>query len=160
MIIEVGAFACSVMIAGKLGAVILSAHQIVLHIASFTFMIPMGISTAAAVQVGHAVGERKPGVVALRGWSAFALGLMVMAVISLILFCFRHVVIALFTNNLDVQNVANLLIYIVVFFQVFDGAQVIASGVMRGIGNTKVTMVTDFHRALADWLANRLHACL
>ncbi|TPW17849.1 MAG: efflux protein, MATE family, partial [bacterium] len=70
--LEVGVFATATILAGRLGTLPLAAHQIALSIASFTFMVPLGISSAGAVRVGHAVGAGRPGQAARSGWTAIA----------------------------------------------------------------------------------------
>ena len=56
--LEVGVFASATALAGRLPPAALAAHQIALNIAAFTFMVPLGVASAAAVRVGHAVGRR------------------------------------------------------------------------------------------------------
>src|SRR4030095_13569192 len=72
--LEVGVFAAVSALAGTLDPVSLGAHQIALNIAALAFMVPLGLSSAAAVRVGHAVGagDRRRAVQA--GWTAFAGG--------------------------------------------------------------------------------------
>src|SRR5258708_28635808 len=69
-VLEVGVFAAATALAGRVSADALAAHQIALNLAAFTFMIPYGIASAAAVRVGHAVGRSDPRGAAASGWTA------------------------------------------------------------------------------------------
>ena len=72
LLLEVGAFAMATFLIGKLGAVQLAGHQIALNVASFTYMVPLGICSAAAVRVGHAMGARDAHAAARPdGWQFF-----------------------------------------------------------------------------------------
>src|SRR5829696_8826943 len=71
--LEVGAFAAVSALAGTLDPVSLGAHQIALNIAALAFMVPLGLSSAAAVRVGHAVGARDRRRAVHAGWTAFAI---------------------------------------------------------------------------------------
>ncbi len=149
LLLEVGVFALSTFIAGKLGAVSLSAHQIVLQIASFTFMIPLGLSSAASVLVGNAIGEINKPLAILRGNSAFKLGLILMAFIGAILFIALTPILKLFTNHENIIATAKSLIILAAFFQIFDSTQVIGAGVIRGTGNTRSSMIANF---IGHWI--------
>ncbi|MBI2605290.1 MAG: MATE family efflux transporter [Deltaproteobacteria bacterium] len=143
MLLEVGVFATATFLAGKLGAVPLAAHQIVLQIASLTFMIPLGISTAASVLVGRAIGAGDHRLAARRGWNAFAVGVALMGCVGLLLFSIAGPAVRVFTDQAPVLAAGAALMPIVAFFQVFDATQVIGAGALRGAGSTKASMLAN-----------------
>jgi MATE family multidrug resistance protein len=81
--LEMAVFSAATALAGKLDAVSLAAHQVVLNIASLTFMVPLGVASAGAVRVGQAVGRRDPAGARRSGWTALSLGVLFMASASL-----------------------------------------------------------------------------
>jgi len=139
--LEMGLFSVATVLAGRLDAASLAAHQIALSVAATTFMVPLGVSSAAAVLVGHAVGARDRDAVARGGWMSIALGVGFMFMAMLTLFLFPRQIIGLFTNDASVLSVGVSLLYVAAFFQLFDGLQVVTTGVLRGIGDTRTPMV-------------------
>src|SRR5688500_356047 len=77
--LEVGVFAAATALAGRLDPVSSASHQIALNIASFAFMIPLGLASSGAVRVGHAVGAQDPRRAVRAGWTALGTGAAVMA---------------------------------------------------------------------------------
>ncbi len=143
MLLEVGVFSTSTLLAGKFGPVILSSHQIVLQIASFTFMVPLGISSAATVLIGNAVGENKIKKAVQNGWRCFQIGSVINLFSSIVLLLFSKQLISTFTKDQMVIELAQKLILIAAFFQLSDAIQVIGAGVMRGFGITKSVFVMN-----------------
>src|SRR6187399_300175 len=80
MLLEVGVFASATALAARVSATSLAAHQIAINLAALTFMIPFGLSSAAAVRVGQALGRKDPRAAIHAGWIAIALGVSFMAV--------------------------------------------------------------------------------
>jgi MATE family multidrug resistance protein len=143
LLLEVGVFVASSFLIGRLGSVPLAAHQIVLQIASFTFMMPMGISAAAAVVVGQALGAGDPRKSIRLGWISIGLGGSVMAFFALILFVFNHAILGAFTQAGGVIEISKHLLLLATFFQIFDGIQVVATGALRGAANTHASMIAN-----------------
>ncbi len=81
--LEMGVFALATVLAGRLDTVSLAAHQIALNLASLTFMVPLGVASAGAVRVGHAVGRRDFEGASRAGWTAIVIGLGFMACAAL-----------------------------------------------------------------------------
>ena len=135
MLAEVGVFALVALVAGRFGSKVLSAHQIALGLASFTFMAALGVSGATAVRVGHAVGRgdspRHTGLVGI------ALGAGVMSVGALVFSTLSEPLAAVFTLDRDVIALGGNLILIAAVFQLFDGVQAVASGALRGAGDLR-----------------------
>lgn len=134
--LEYWAFSLSMLWAGWLGADALAAHSIILAITSWTFMIPLGISFAAVTRVGNLVGARDYGGAQRAAWVALALGCGVMAVAAVGLVVGRRFLSELFTDDPVVIGLCAAILPIAAAFQLADGAQVVGSGVLRGMGKT------------------------
>ncbi|MCC7126980.1 MAG: MATE family efflux transporter [Acidobacteria bacterium] len=146
---EVGVFALATALAGRLEPVSTAAHQIALNIAAVTFMIPLGLASAGAVRVGHAVGADNPRGAAAAGWTVIALGVAFMCVSGLTFVLVPERLIALFTTNADVILQGSSLLFIGAIFQLFDGLQGVVTGTLRGLGDTRTPMFTNL---TAHWL--------
>ena len=139
--LEFGVFAGVALIMGRIGDVPVAAHQIAINIASLTFMVPLGISSAAAVLVGRAVGAgdapsaRRAAVVAL------VAGVSVMVVSAVVLASFPGTLARAYTLDPAVIALASALLPIAAVFQVFDGLQVVSLGVLRGVGDTRTPLI-------------------
>lgn len=139
--LEVGVFAAATALAGRLAPVSLAAHQIAINIAAFTFMVPLGISSAGAVRVGHAVGRRDVEGAARAGWTALLFGVGFMSVAAACFVIFPGVLIGAFTSDAGVLQVGVVLLMVAAVFQLFDGLQGVATGVLRGLGDTRSPML-------------------
>jgi MATE family multidrug resistance protein len=144
MAVEIGVFAVVTVLVGRLNAKSLAGHQIALSTVSTTFMIPLGISSAAAVRVGHRLGRGDLCGAARSGWMALALGAAVMSAAAVTLLVAPQWIARLFTPQAEVIAVAVTLLRIAAFFQLFDGLQVVATGALRGAGDTRTPMVWHF----------------
>jgi MATE family multidrug resistance protein len=147
--IEMGVFAAATVLAGKLDSASLAAHQIALTAASLSFMVPLGVSSAGAVRVGQAVGRRDPRAAALSGWTALLLGGGFMLLAAFVFFVAPRAIVRAFTTDTSVMAAGVSLLFVAAFFQLFDGIQVVATGIMRGIGDTKTPMVSNI---VGHWL--------
>ena len=141
--LEYGAFAAVTLLAGRLDPTTLAAHQIVLNVAGLTFMVPLGISAAGAVRVGHAVGRRDAPGASAAGWSAIALGAGVMLVSAAIFLAAPRLIMGIFTPDAQVVGIGLTLIFVAALFQIFDGLQVAATGALRGLGDTRTPMLLN-----------------
>ncbi len=138
---EVGVFNAATALAATLNPVSLAAHTIALNAASITYMVPLGIASAAAVSVGRALGAGDHREAARAGWTALGLG-VVFEILSALCFLIFPVQIArLYTHDQRVVSFAVTLLSIAAVFQLFDGLQAIATGALRGLGNTRTPMV-------------------
>jgi MATE family multidrug resistance protein len=145
--LEVGVFAVAAGLAGRISPVALAANQIVLNIAGFFFMFPYGLSSAAAVRVGHAVGRRDWHGVRLAGWAALGLAFAFAGVVATLFVTAPGPLLRLFTADPSVLGVGVTLLFICAVFQPFDGFQAVATGALRGLGETRIPMVLNlaFH---------------
>lgn len=142
-LLEYGAFAAAALLMGVLGTTQMAAHQIAINLASFTFMVPLGVSTATAVLVGHAIGAgdedraRRSAIAGILSGTAF------MCISALAFRLFPTVFARAYTGDATVISLAVLLIPIAGVFQVFDGVQAVAAGVLRGIGDTHAPAIIN-----------------
>jgi multidrug resistance protein, MATE family len=139
--LEVGVFAAATALAGRLAPVALASHQIALNVASFVFMVPLGVASASAVLVGHAVGRRdRPGA-GRAGWTALALIAGFMLGVAAVFVTVPHWLLMVFTRDSGVIAVGTRLLFVAAIFQLFDGLQAVATGVLRGVGDTRTPML-------------------
>ncbi len=146
--LEVGVFATATALAGRLDAVSLAAHQIVLNVSSLTFMVPLGIASAGAVRVGQALGRGDARAASTSGWAALVIGAGFMTVSGLSLLVFSRPIVALFTEDPQVVATSIQLFLLAAAFQLFDGIQVVATGILRGAGDTRSSMICNL---VAHW---------
>jgi MATE family multidrug resistance protein len=140
ILLEVGAWNLATFSAGYLTPVALATHQIVLNYASVTYMVPLGISAAAAVSVGHAVGAGDAARARRAGWLALGLGTSFMLLAAVALLVWPRPLIELYTSDARVLGVGPGLLAIVAAFEVFDGIQTVSTGALRGLGETRAPM--------------------
>jgi MATE family multidrug resistance protein len=140
IVLEVGVFAAASALAARISPVALAANQIVLTIASFFFMVPLGLSSAAAVRVGQAIGRGDPHGARRAGWSAIGLTSAAAVAIALALVLFRGPLLALFSDEPSVVSLGVAVLILWALVQPFDGLQAVATGALRGAGETRVPM--------------------
>ncbi len=143
ILLEIGAFSGATALCAKLGPVPLSGHEIALNCAAFTFMVPLGISSAAAVRVGQEVGRGNPLKAHLAGWSAILLGAGFMACTGLMFVTFPKPIARIFSPDPLVIRVGARLLLVAAAFQLFDGLQTVATGALRGSGDTRTPMLAN-----------------
>lgn len=143
MMLEWGAFGLVGLLMGWLGVAQVAAHQVALNLASLTFMVPMGIGSAAAVMVGHAVGREDPDGVRRASVAALVVAAGFMVVAALLFIVLPAELAGLYTNSAEVIALAALLLPIAGLFQVFDGLQVVSMGLLRGLADTRVPMLVS-----------------
>ena len=149
ILLEIGAFSGATALCAKLGPVQLSGHEIALNCASFTFMVPLGISSAAAVRVGYQVGKGDPAKAHMAGWSAIVLGALFMAGMAILFVTLPRTIAHVFSPDPLVIAVGARLLLVAAAFQLFDGVQAVTTGALRGTGDTRTPM---FANLVAYWL--------
>jgi MATE family multidrug resistance protein len=140
---EIGAFTLATFLIGLLGSLALAGHQIALNVASITFMVPMGISSAAAVRVGHAVGACDARGAAHSGWMALLFAAGFMSCSGLTLLFLARPIARIYTPDPAVVTAGARLLMVAAIFQLFDGIQVVATGALRGAGDTRTPMIAN-----------------
>jgi multidrug resistance protein, MATE family len=154
LMLEWGLFSSAALLMGWIGTTALAAHQIALQVATILFMVPFGISLAATVRVGHAVGRRDPVATRRAGFGAIALGAAFMVVMTVVVAALRDAIPLLFLGShapgdAAVARLAATLLLIGASFFVTDGVQTIAAGALRGLNDTRVPML---FAAISFWL--------
>jgi MATE family multidrug resistance protein len=149
LLMEIGAFGSVTLLMGWIGVVEMAAHQIAITCAATTFMIPLGVSMAVAIRVGHSVGSGYSSESRLIGFSAVGAGIILSILSAALFIVFDKQLASLFTEDPNTRLVAASLIRIAGLFQIFDGIQVIAMGALRGCKDVRVPTVIVF---CAYWL--------
>jgi MATE family multidrug resistance protein len=147
--LEVGVFAAATALAGRLDPLSSSSHQIALNVASLAFMVPLGLSSAAAVRVGFAYGAGDFQRAARAGWTALAAGAVIMTAIGLLFFLWPVPLLGVFTTDDRIIQIGVGLLAIAAAFQLFDGTQAVATGALRGISETRMPMIVN---VIGHWL--------
>ena len=148
MALEMGVFALAAYFMGWIGAPAVAAHAIALQIAALTFMVPLGLGQAATVRVGLALGRRDDSAITRAGWTAWILGVGFMATMALIMWAIPRPLVTLFladtAGNAVVIALAVSFLKVAAAFQLFDGAQVIGAGMLRGLHDTRWPLMFAF----------------
>ena len=137
---ELGVFAASSLLMGRLGTLALAGHQIALNVCSVTFMVPLGLSATAAVRVGHALGRGDVQAARRAAHACWALGLGFMTLSAICVGAWRADLARLYTQDVDVVAMGAALLMIGAAFQIPDGGQTIGIGALRGAADTRGPM--------------------
>jgi len=142
--LEISVFALVTALIGRLGAVSLASHQIALNTVALTYMVPLGISSAAAVRVGQAIGRKDPRGAGDAGGTAIVLGASFMTLAGIALLVFPRQIARFYTPDEAIIHSTILLLAAGAAFQLFDGIQTVATGALRGAGDTRTPMFCHF----------------
>ncbi len=134
--VEVWTFQAATLMAGWIGESQIAAHIVVLKIISFTFMFPWGISGAATTRVGNLLGAADPIRARLAGITALGLAILVMTILGSMIVWLDSSLPGIFSTDPRVLASAVALLPIAAGFQIFDGVQAVAAGILRGAGQT------------------------
>jgi MATE family multidrug resistance protein len=148
-LMEYGVFGTVALLMGRLGTIPIAAHQVAINLASLTFMVPLGISAAAAVLVGHAVGRGDMGGARRAARAALACGVAFMTTTALIMLVVPGALARIYSREPPVVALAAALLPIAGAFQVFDGLQVVSLGILRGVADTRLPFLIAL---LGFWL--------
>lgn len=146
---EVGAFSFAVIMAGWLGTQQLAAHQIVINLASISFMTALGISAAGSIRVGNAVGKENIREIREAGFTAIIMGGSLMACFGITFVVFHNQLPSLYISDAGVLSYASSLMLIAALFQISDGVQAVGIGVLRGLTDVKGPTLITF---IAYWV--------
>jgi len=149
LLFESGAFGASALMMGWLGAVPLAAHQLALSFAALTFMVPLGLSLAVSLRISRAHGEGRTAAARAIGLGALLAGLVAMLGFAVVYLFAGGLITNTFTPVREVSTLATELLIVAGIFQVFDGAQVIGVGALRGLTDVRVPAALTF---AAYWL--------
>lgn len=145
MLLEAGFFISAVFLMGWISTAAVAAHMIAIQIPHVTFMVPMGLSQAATVRVGHAVGRRDPEGAYRAGWTAIAMSLAFMASMTVVILAIPATLAGVFLDesrpdSAAVLALATSFLFLAAIFQAADGVQAVAAGALRGLNDTTVPM--------------------
>lgn len=159
--LEMWVFTAAALLIGNMGARQLAAHQIAINLASLSFMVPLGVGSAAATRVGQAIGRqdlpgaRRAALVAL--WTGGA----IMLLAATMFWVMPRQLVTLFTADDELVAGATTLLGVAAWFQIFDGTQAVGCGILRGAADTRMGAVINFvgywllGLPLGLWLAHR-----
>lgn len=141
--IEMATFGAVALLMGSFGTLQVASHQVALNLASLTFMVPMGVGMGAAVLVGRSVGRGDPAAAKASAKAALGIGAAFMCCTALMFLLVPTFLAKLYTTDTAVIAFAAVLLPLAGIFQVFDGLQVVAVGILRGLGDTRAPMVIN-----------------
>ncbi|MCH9008021.1 MATE family efflux transporter [candidate division KSB1 bacterium] len=147
--IEVSLFAVVALIMGSLGIKTVAAHQVTINFAAMTFMIPLGLSFATTARVGFAMGRGDLQQARLLGFISLGLAVLIMSVTAFFMMTMPEKIVAIYTRDLEVKNIAVKLLFLAGIFQISDGLQVMGFGALRGLKDTRIPM---FVNIFAYWV--------
>jgi multidrug resistance protein, MATE family len=142
--LESGVFATVTALIARLGAIPLATHQIALNTVAFTYMVPLGIASAAAVRVGQALGRKDPRGATVAGGTAIFIGASFMTLAGVVLLAVPQWIARIYTTDMNVIRNTAALLAAGAAFQLFDGIQSVATGALRGAGDTRTPMLCHF----------------
>jgi MATE family multidrug resistance protein len=146
--LECSLFTAVSLLMGRLGAEVVAGHQVALNVASVTFMVPLGLSLAVTVRVGHAMGRGAPQDARRSGLVGAGLAVAFMSVTALVMATCPHLIAAIYSGDEAVHRIAVRLLLMAAIFQIFDGLQVAGAGALRGLKDTAMPM---FITLVAYW---------
>jgi MATE family multidrug resistance protein len=138
LLMEMSTFSAVGLAMGSLGEAEMAGHQVALNLAALAFMVPLGVSAAAAVRVGHAVGRGDLPALRIATGVALVAGAGFMTLSAAAFALFPGLLARIYSPDAAVIAMAALLLPLAAAFQVFDGIQVVAAAVLRGAGDTRV----------------------
>lgn len=137
------------LIMGRVSGIYAAAQNIVCTLTSVSFMIPLSISNATAVKVGFENGSRNWDSLKNYAYTGIIMSVSFMFCSAVIVAVFREFFIKLFTSDIDLIGVCVPIMYLIAFYQIFDGLQVTLSGIFRGLKQTKIVM---FSNIISYWV--------
>lgn len=154
LVSEVGLFAASALMMGWLGTLSLAAHGIVVTVASATFMVHLGLCNVATIRAGNAYGRQDRAHMARGAIAVTGLSLVFAALTMIAFFLVPVPLLSAFMeadnpHRAEILEIGVLLLAVAALFQLVDGAQAMALGLLRGVQDTKVPMLMA---AMSYWL--------
>jgi MATE family multidrug resistance protein len=141
---EIMAFCIVTLFVGRFAEDQIAANNLALNIGSLAFMIPLSISSAVAVKVGHAYGEKHFSRIHIYSQMSLLLAVFFAILMGLGFYIFPHAILSFYTGDAEVIEWGKKLLFWVACFQLFDGAQVTISGILRGLSVTRPSSIAIF----------------
>jgi len=148
LLMEVSCFGAAGLLLGRLGPTVVAGHQIAMNLASLTFMVPLGLSIAISVRVAQFVGGHEFDRARRTGQTGAMLCGGIMLLAALAFWLVPHMFVGCYTSDEEVLRLGSQLLVLAALFQFFDGLQVAATGALRGLKQTRGTMVVN---TIAYW---------
>ncbi len=142
-LLEVGVFSAVALLMGAQATNTLAAHQVAINLASFTFMMPLGIGAAASVLVGQAIGRGDATGARRAAIAALSVGMVASTLTTIIFLAVPHLLASMYVVEAGVVALAATLIPLAGVFQLFDGLQAVAGGALRGAADTRAAMIAN-----------------
>lgn len=144
LFLEIMAFCSVTLFVGKFPEIQVAANNLALNLGSLAFMVPMSISAAVAVKVGHAYGERNRQNIEVYNQVSLFTSFCFTFLMGLLFYVIPGPILGLYTEDAPVIEWAKTLLFWVACFQLFDGAQVTLAGILRGLSVTRAASVAVF----------------
>lgn len=143
IMVEFTGFNIITVVMGRVAGIYAAAHNLLCTFTTVAFMIPLAVSNASAVKVGYSNGAKAYNDLKKYAGAGIKISLGVMACSAIILGIFPEFLISLFTKDSELIKVCVPIVYVLCFFQIFDGLQVALAGIFKGIKNTKIVMFSN-----------------
>jgi MATE family multidrug resistance protein len=159
--VEAGAFSAMTVIAGRIGAHVVSAYQIMLNLMAFVFMVALGLATATAVLVSEAIGRKAPHDAARAGWTGIGLNAIAMIIAAIAILVFAQQIGRAYTADIELAALLASLMWVAALALHPDGAQVVAASALRARGDnwfptfSHILAYAVVMPLLGYWLAER-----
>ena len=141
---EIMAFCSVTLFVGRFAEDQIAANNLALNLGSLAFMVPLSISSAVAVKVGHAYGEKDYSRIRIYSQMSLFLALFFAVIMGLSFYLFPHAILSFYTSDTEVIEWGKKILFWVACFQLFDGAQVTLSGILRGLSVTRPSSIAIF----------------
>jgi len=141
MFLEVLAFSAAALMAGRLGTQQLAAHVIVINMASFSFMVPLGIGIGTSTRVGNLIGAGRTSDIMRTCNAGFFMGGAAMLCFATIFVFGRFWLPGFYTPDRAIIELCAWILPIAASFQLFDGVQFVGAGILRGMGRTRAAAI-------------------
>jgi multidrug resistance protein, MATE family len=146
---EVSAFSVAAIIIGTIGVASQAAHQVAINLAAITYMMASGIAAAATIKTGNSFGRKNFDELRLSANSNYHIVLVFMLVTAFLFIGLNQLLPLIYTTDKTVIMIASQLLIIAGIFQLFDGAQVVGLGILRGMGDVNIPTIITF---VAYWI--------
>ncbi len=165
---EVFLFSVVSLLIAPLGVIAVAGHQIALNFSSFIFVFPLSMSVAAAIRVGHCLGQGAPEKAKIAAYTSLTIGLSIAIITAIFTIIAREQISFLYNKEIDVVLVASSLMLLAAIYQCPDAIQVVSSGILRGYKDNRPIFIITFISywilglpigyilALTDWLIPRM----
>lgn len=141
---EIMAFCSVTLFVGRFPEQQIAANNLALNVASLAFMIPLSISSAVAVKVGHAYGERNFSLITVFSQVSLLASFCFALAMGSFFYFFPHPILSFYTGDVEVIEWGKKILFWIALFQLFDGAQVTLSGILRGLSVTRPSSIAIF----------------